>query len=235
MPAADDERLAELYRKLRRQAGLTQLEISIAAAVPLRDPHRLESGDASQISLGRIRRLFAQLDARTRLTIWWNGAALDRLLDEEHAAMVERAAVLIGGYGWATPTEVTFSQYGERGSIDILGHREDLSAAAVCEVKSAFGSLEELNRTMDLKVRLAPKICEERFGWRPRYVARLLLVPSVASTRRIVAMHSRTMDELYPARAWEIRRWLRTPRSNLGGIWFLSNPRNTNTDSARRA
>jgi transcriptional regulator with XRE-family HTH domain len=233
--SADDERLAQLYRKLRRQNGLSQEEIAIGTGIPLRDVRRLEAGEADKIAFGRIRQLFTQLDARARISVWWKGAALDRLLDEEHAAMVERGAVLIAGYGWAVPTEVTFSEYGERGSIDILAHRKEAMAAAVCEVKSLFGSLEELNRSLDLKVRLAPTICLERFGWRPKHVARLVIVPSVSSTRRVVASHAQTMDELYPARAWEIRRWLRKPDSNLGGIWFLSNPRHATIDSPEDA
>ena len=69
----------------------------------------------------------------------------------------------------------------------------------VGEVKSVFGSLEELNRSLDVKVRLAPTICRKRFGWTPKHVGRLLIVPGVSSIRRVVAAHRQTMDELYPA------------------------------------
>ena len=231
MRSADDERLGELFRKLRRQAGRTQQQIATATGIPLRDIHRLEAGEAAAIALGRIRSLFAELDARARVAVWWRGAALDRLLDEEHAAIVELGAVRIARYGWETPAEVTFSEFGERGSIDIFAHRRDALAVAVCEVKSVFGSLEDLNRSVDIKARLAPKICMDRFGWKPRCVARLLIVPNFSSTRRTVAAHAKTMDQLYPARAWEIRRWLRRPDTSLGGIWFLSNPLITRLDS----
>jgi hypothetical protein len=76
---------------------------------------------------------------------------------------------MIASYEWATPTEITFSEFGERGSIDILGHRRERAAVAACEVKSTFGSPEELNRSLDAKVRLAPTICRKRFGWTPTH------------------------------------------------------------------
>jgi hypothetical protein len=225
--AEDDERVGRLFRLLRQRASLTQEEVAIATAIPVKDLRALESGHISLIRYGRARRLFAELEARARLSVWWNGAAADRLLDEEHAALVERGAVMIAGYSWMTPTEISFAEFGERGSIDIFAHREEAQAVAVCEIKSAFGSLEELNRTLDMKVRLAPRICSDRFGWTPHHVGRLLLVPDVSSTRRVVAAHRQTMNALYPACAAEIRRWLRKPDGNIAGIWFVSDPPNT--------
>ena len=224
---ADDERLGELFRLLRRRAQLTQEEISIAASVPLRDIRRLESGDAGAVVVARVRRLFAEVDARARIAVWWLGAAADRLLDERHAAIVDQAAGFMVQWAWTTAIEFTFSEYGERGSIDIFGHRRSARAVAICEVKSAFGALEELNRTLDVKVRLAPKLCRDRFGWTPDHIARLLIVPEDSTIRRMVAAHRATMDALYPARGREIRAWLRRPAGNISGIWFLSNPRYT--------
>jgi hypothetical protein len=128
-------------------------------------------------------------------------------------------------WSWETTIELTFSEYGERGSIDIFGHRRSARAVAVCEVKSTFGALEELNRSLDVKVRLAPKLCRDRFGWTPDHVARLLIVPEVSSVRRVVAAHRATMDSLYPARSREVRNWLRRPVGSIAGIWFLSDPR----------
>ena len=134
-------------------------------------------------------------------------------------------------FGWNVPSEFTFSEFGERGSIDLFGNRRDLSAVAVCEVKSAFGSLEELNRTMDVKVRLAPKLCRDAYGWTPRGVGRLLIVPDESTIRRVIAKHEQTMDSLYPERGHRVRAWIRRPDRSIGGIWFLSNPRHTRTVS----
>jgi transcriptional regulator with XRE-family HTH domain len=228
---ADDQRLGELFRLLRRQQGLTQEQVAASCAIPVREISLLESGAYEQVAFGRIRRLFAEVDGKVRISVWWKGAAADRLLDERHAALGERAARVMARLGWQLPFEVTYSKYGERGSIDIFGHRKEHRAVAVCEVKSAFGSLEELNRSMDTKVRLAPGICSERFGWTPIHVAKLLIVPEVSTMRRVVENHRQTMDQLYPARSREIRAWLRQPDTNIGAIWFLSDPRNTRMGS----
>jgi transcriptional regulator with XRE-family HTH domain len=227
---ADDERLGELFRRLRQRAGITQEALASATSIPVQDIHKLETGRIAEIQFERVRRLFARLEARARLSVWWHGAAADRLLDERHAALGECAARVLARSAWQTPMEVTFSEYGERGSIDIFGHRTDLKAVAVCEVKSAFGSLEEMNRTLDAKVRLAPKLCRDYFGWTPVHVGRLLIVPDLSTIRRVVNAHRQTMGAIYPARSREVRAWLRHPDRDLSGIWFLSDPRSMRTD-----
>lgn len=224
---SDDERLGELFRLLRIQAGLTQEELAIATSIPVRDIRRVEIGRVGEVLFGRIRRLFSEVDGRARISVWWNGAAADRLLDERHASIVERGAEILVRRAWEPAIELTFSEYGERGSIDIFAQRRALRAVAVCEVKGTFGSLEELNRTLDLKVRLAPKICRDRFGWTPTYVGRILIVPDLSTIRRVINEHRQTMNAIYPARGREVRAWLHRPDRNLGGIWFLSDPRNT--------
>jgi len=97
-------------------------------------------------------------------------------------------------YRWVAPAEVTYSEFGERGSIDLFGLLEEALAVAVCEVKSAIGSLEELNRTLDAKVRLAPKLCKDRYGWSPRYVGRLLIVPEGSTIHRIYVRRAGATD-----------------------------------------
>ena len=89
--------------------------------------------------------------------------------------------------GWDADVEVSFSEFGERGSIDVFGSRRDHAAVAVCEVKSVIGSLEETNRVLDAKERLAPAIAFKRLGWRPAVVGRLLILPGDSTNRRIVA------------------------------------------------
>ena len=97
------------------------------------------------------------------------------------------------------------------------------------EIKSTFGSLEETNRALDVKERLAPKIALARFGWKPVVVGRILVVPSERTVRRVVARHAATMDALYPARSREVRAWLRMPDVPIRGIWFVSDQRNAGT------
>jgi hypothetical protein len=218
----EDERAGRLLREIRHRTGATQRELGLRGGVPRRDVIGIEAGRAGSVVLGRVRAAFEAAGARARLTVWWGGAAADRLLDERHASLVERAVAILRRRGWITVVEASFSEYGERGSIDLLGAKPAELAIALCEIKSAFGSLEETNRVLDVKERLLPKIVEDRFGWRPKFVGRILIVPSTDSVRRIVARHEETMASTYPARSHEVRAWLRAPTRPLRGIWFLS-------------
>jgi hypothetical protein len=219
----EDERLAQLLRLIRHRLGRTQVELAAAAQVPLRDVKRIEAGRAAMVLVGRVRAVMEAAGGRARLVPYWNGAAADALLDERHARIVEHGLRYFSRLRtWLAESEITFSRYGERGSIDILGSDRNASAVAVCEVKSAFGSLEEMNRLLDMKARLAPSIVFERHGWRPRNVARILILPRTTAIRRVVEAHAATMSSLYPARTREVHAWLRNPSGSLSGIWFVS-------------
>jgi transcriptional regulator with XRE-family HTH domain len=231
MPSADDERVGRLLRAIRRRTGLTQLALALRAGVPRGDVMTIEAGYVGLIPLDRTRRVFDALGGRAKLTTIWNGAVADRLLDEAHARIVERALAVLQARGWRTAVEVSFSEYGERGSIDIFAAHPSAMAVAVAEVKSDFGSLEETNRVLDMKERLAPKLAERTFGFRPRTVGRLLILPDRSTLRRVVDEHVRTMGAVYPARGREVRRWLRDPRGPLRGIWFLSEVALSDTES----
>jgi hypothetical protein len=191
----------------------------------------IEGGDVGMIPLDRTRRIFDAAGGRARLSTFWNGAIADRLLDEAHARIVERALAVFQARGWTTAVEVSFSEYGERGSIDIFAARPSARAIAVAEVKSDLGSLEETNRVLDMKERLAPKLAERVFDFRPRTVGRLLILPDRSTLRRVIEDHTRTMGAVYPARGREVRRWLRDPTVPLRGIWFLSEVALSDSDS----
>jgi hypothetical protein len=67
-----------------------------------------------------MRRLFGALEARWEPTVSWRGGDLDRLLDARHARVVGIMVALLRRLGWQVEVEVTYSSFGERGSIDIL-------------------------------------------------------------------------------------------------------------------
>lgn len=222
MTNRDDERAGRLLAAVRHRLKLTQREIAARAEVPRDDVLRIEHGAVGTVPLDRTRRIFEVVEARVRLDIWWNGAAADRILDERHARLVERALAVFRRRGWLTAVEVSFSEYGERGSIDLLAAHPPHLAVAVVEIKTEFGSLEETNRVLDAKERLAPAIAAPRFGWRPRMIGRILIVPDSSGIRQTVAAHALTMSSTYPATGREVRAWLRSPTRPIRGIWFLS-------------
>lgn len=232
VPTSDDERIGRLLVAIRQRSGLRQRDVATLAQVPRDDVIRLEAGAAGLVLLDRTRRIFAAAGGRAHLSVWWNGAAADRILDERHAAIVERVLAVLRRRGWTTAVEVSFSEYGERGSIDVLAAKERQLAVAVCEIKSDVGSLEETNRLLDVKARLAPVIAQKRFAWRPRVVGRILIVPGTSSIRRIVAAHGLTMASAYPAGSREVRAWLRAPIAPIRALWFLSEVGASNPEEA---
>ena len=54
------------------------------------------------------------------IALRWHGEELDRLLDEAHARLVDEVVRRSTVLGWVVAVEVSFSRYGERGSIDVL-------------------------------------------------------------------------------------------------------------------
>jgi len=143
-------------------------------------------------------------------------------LDARHAEIVDAVAEILQANGFVTRAEHSFNEYGERGSIDVFAGHETAEAVFVGEAKSEWGSLEETLRRQDMKVRLAPKLAESAFGWRPKTIASVLVFANDRTSRRTADRYSAALTD-YPARAREIRAWLRSPVASLGGIWFVTN------------
>ena len=182
---------------------------------------RAELGHLEGLRLGTIRALFRTVDAEVRLDVRWRGGATDRLLDERHAAGCELVARALVEAGWEIVPEATYSRYGERGSIDVLGVNRAAGVAAVFEVKGEFVSWEGTQRSLDAKARLAPHVCFERLGWRPRVVARILVVDDTTANRSRLKRIASLVQAALPARNLEIRRWLQAPVGDLAGVWFV--------------
>ena len=218
----DDDRLAQASRALRRRAGLTQRAF-VGERHSRHTVRLVENGRAGELPLDEIRSHFTKLGGRVHISAWFEGAVIDRLIDAEHAPVVNTSIEVVRAFGWdRVDPEVTFNEWGDRGSIDFFGAHERARAVLVGEAKSAWGSLEETLRSLDVKVRLAPTIAEKRFGWRPKIVGALIAFPESGSARRIAAQNSATLLAAFPARNREIRRWLRNPVGPLRGLWFLS-------------
>jgi hypothetical protein len=83
-----------------------------------------------------LRRVLAALDAWLVAEVRWRGAALDRLLDEDHATIVALVVSLLTAYGWETRVELTYSEFGERGSFDILAWHAPSRTLLVIEIKT---------------------------------------------------------------------------------------------------
>lgn len=231
MAAVDDRTAGLVIRALRRRRGWRQVDLAARAGLSRSAVSRSEHGWIDQLTLRSIRRIFTALEARIELAPRWKGAELERLLDERHATVVAMVARRLERLGWTVVLEVTYSEYGERGSIDVLGLRPDLLAVVVVEVKTDLASSEAVGRKLDEKTRLAPEIVRARFGWTPVAIGRLLVMPGTMRLRRLVARHD-VIRRMYPVDAAGVRRWLRKPRGPFAGLWFLSDSRQEGTGDA---
>lgn len=167
------------------------------------------------------------LSARLELLVTWQGEGLDRLLDADHAAMVDEAAAGLRLLGWDVAVEVSFNIRGERGSIDLLAYHPPSQTVLVVEVKSVVPDLQATLVVLDRKARLAPEIAKQR-GWVvARGVGGVLLLADSRTTRRRVAEHGAVFAAALPNRTVATKRWLRGPLPGraFAGIWFLANPR----------
>lgn len=219
----DDSRVGRLLRALRRRRGWTQTELANRAGVSQQAISLVERGHGASLSGRSMRRIFAALDARWEPTVSWRGGALDRLLDEDHIHLVAATVALLGALGWSVDVEVTYSAFGERGSIDVLAARSATGAVVSVEVKSDLTSVEATLRKMDEKSRLVRRVlCLERYGFKPMAVGSLLVLPATDTSRRRLRASAIVLDAGLPARGRAVRRWLIEPQGSLYGVWLLA-------------
>jgi hypothetical protein len=183
---------------------------------------KLEAGEIGGLTFDEVDRCLGAVGASLKVFAAWHGAALDRLLDEAHAILVGRVVKELRACGWLVEVEVTFSSYGERGSIDILAWHPAYEALAVFEIKSELGGIDPLLRPLDVKVRLAPALAR-RLGWQVRRsVSRIVVLPADRSARRAVKRHQTVLDQALPSRTRELRKWVNQPLGSQRGIWFMA-------------
>jgi transcriptional regulator with XRE-family HTH domain len=228
-PDVDDQRFGRAIRALRHRLGLTQREAGARAGVSQSTWSQIEHGQLDGIPVRSLRSAARAIGAEWAPGLRWRGGELDRLVDEGHASLVAATVDLLGRAGWEWQVEVSFSVYGERGSIDVLAYRARERRLLVVEVKTMPASVEETLRRHDIKVRLAPSIARDRFGWNGTPAARLLVLPDAATARRRVSRHAAILRRAYPATGWDVRRWLHDPVDPRSGLLFLSpaNPSGT--------
>jgi transcriptional regulator with XRE-family HTH domain len=218
----DDVRIGRIARELRRRNGWRQVDVARRANCHQTTISRLERGHLSTLSLGLLRGIFAALGASFDGLVRWRAGELDRLLDQRHASILDLTARELIGWRWLVHPEVTYSEFGERGSIDLLAVRPEERAVAVIEVKGDVTTVEGTIRKHAEKTRLVSTIVLRLFGWRPSVVGRILVLPEESTARRAIDRHETTFRAAYPATSRDVRAWLRSPSGSISGIWFLS-------------
>jgi transcriptional regulator with XRE-family HTH domain len=211
------------FKALRVRKRLRQEDLAAEAHVSRGAIARIEQGHAASVTVETLEKVARLLGARVVCRLSWNGEGLDRLLDADHAAIVEEVVRILRAADWLVATEVSFSIFGERGSIDILAFHPGSRALLVVEIKSVVPDVQATLVSLDRKDRLGLQIARER-GWDAIATARLLVIRDSRTARRRIEQHSVTFGNAFPDRARAIRHWLKAPdpRRVLRGLWFLS-------------
>lgn len=201
---------------------MTQEELAARSGVRRWKIVKLEADELENLRFGDVDRCVNVLDGRLYVAASYHGAAADRLLDELHAQVVAACIKLLAALGWQTRVEVSFNDFGDRGSIDVLAWHAPTRTLLVIEVKSELGSVEGTLRPLDVKVRVAPKLAGSRFGWHPAHVARLLVFPRDRTVARQIERHRDVVRSALPAESRQVLRWLRDPTGSCAGIVFVT-------------
>jgi hypothetical protein len=146
------------------------------------------------------------------------------LLDARHAALAEVVLERLARLPeWITQAEVTFSIYGERGSIDIVAWHPARKALLIIEIKSVVGDVGGLMRQVDRYRRLAREVARQR-RWAPRTVSVWVVVEDNRTARRRLQEHRSIQRGAFPVDGHGIDRWLLAPDTDVAALSFMPVP-----------
>ncbi len=181
-----DLEVGRLLRLLRIRRGWRLRDVADRAGLSLATIGRTELGSITSVAV--VRAHAAVLDIRVEWRVVGRGADVARLLDEEHAAIVEALAASMGRQGWRVEVESSYNEYGERGRIDLLAFDPGSRELAVVEVKTELADLQDLFGSLSVKARLAARLGRRR-GWNALRVVSVLAAAATSANRSIVAAH----------------------------------------------
>ena len=143
---------------------------------------RIERGHLDGIQVSTLRAVAAVLEVRVELLPRSRAADLDRLINARHAALTEAVAGWLRTFpGWELRPEYSFSVFGERGVIDLVGWHAEARALLESEHKTDIVDSGELFGTLDRRRRLGPTIVQS-LGWEPATVSTLLVIGKATRT-----------------------------------------------------
>jgi transcriptional regulator with XRE-family HTH domain len=213
--------------------GLRQVDVGRTAGVDQKIVSLLERGQIERVSVERFRKVCAALQIEAVLELRWRGGQGDRLIDRDHARIVEAVIAELARLGWETYPEFTFNFYGERGSVDILAWHPGKRALLLVEVKTRLTDLQRLLMSLSKKLRLVPGLVSEERGWERRVLGHIVVMLDTRANRSTVARHEATFAATFPSRTADVRGWLRSPTADLAGLWFLALRREAHSDGGQ--
>lgn len=220
-----------VVRAVRQHQHLRQADLAIRAGVSQRWVSQVELGRLHNVSLPVLERICTAIGIDIRLELRWRGGELDRLIDHDHAAIIEAEVRRLIRDGWEIRLEYGFNHYGERGSVDILAWHAGTRSLLIIEVKTRLADLQALLSSLARKLRIVPDFVR-RDGWVPERTAYLLVVLGTSVNRRVIAAHRAMFEESFPHRGPQVAAWLGAPSGMLRGLQMIS-PRTVAAGSRR--
>ena len=178
--------MGRVLRMLRLRRDWRQSDIAEKAGISSSGVSRHESGLIGSFSL--LEKHAAVFGLRVDVRVLGRAGLLVRLGDEEHARIVETVAAWFREHGFLTETEASFSEWGERGRIDLLAFHPATGELVSVEVKTQLLDLQDLFGSLNVKERLAATIAERR-GWKVNRTVTVLAVAHTAANRAVVREH----------------------------------------------
>jgi transcriptional regulator with XRE-family HTH domain len=227
----DDLAFGRIVRLVRLRRQLTQEEVAARAKTSRPVVSRVEHGHVGEIPLNTVRAIAAALDIRVELQPRTRSLDLDRTLNSRHAALADFVTGWIGSLpGWIAKPEVSYSEFGERGVIDLVCWHAASRSLLVVELKTELIDFGELLGKLDAKDRLAGKVAE-RLGWRPATISTCLLVAESTTNRRRAAAHASLLRAALPDDGRALAGWLKRPSGSVHALRFVSDVRPGNVRS----
>jgi transcriptional regulator with XRE-family HTH domain len=214
--------VGRLIRALRIRRRWRQADLADAAGISRRKVSRLELGHIDRLSVTDVRAACAPLEVRLPFAPSWHGGDADRIVNERHTRLQQRVSELLASApGWSFVAEATFSIFGERGAIDLLGWHAASRAVLVVELKSEIVDPSALVRQVDRYRRLAPRIARER-GWDAAVVGAWVAVLDTSMNRRRLAKGAAILRAAFPTDGRAISGWIARPSGPLAGLSFVA-------------
>lgn len=230
----DDARFGRTVRVLRMRRAWRQVDLGARCGLSRSAISDIERGNVDRYALQTVRHLLRALNADASLDVRWGGPGdLERLLDRDHAALVQSWTELHRGHGWETWPEASYSIYGERGRIDLLAFHPETGILEVAEMKTGVWDLQDTLGRLDVKVRLARTVAQER-GWAVRHVVGALVVADSRTAHRRIADHA-PLFAGYSTRGRSARAFVRAPTAAVTGILAFIPLPDSNHRHSRRA
>lgn len=209
----------------RIRRGWRQQDLADRAGVSRTALSRIERGHLGEIPLDTVRAAAAPLEIRVEIRPRARAIDIDRVVNAAHSALAEFVIGWISSIGgWELRPEVSFSEFGERGAIDLLCWHAGTRSLLVVELKTELLEFGELLATLSTKHRLAPGIAR-RHGWSPLAVSSCLLVADSMTNRRRSSGHAALLHAALPEDGRALLRWLRRPGGSVRAIRFVPDVR----------